>query len=187
MEKLGGTVFCKFYNPLALKDCVDGRTDRTQAAPIRRTDICKFPFALLFLPLPHIYLQCGTLSGRTEVICQQKRWKRCPLSKIAGGSFPSNSEYIRHKDSSRKRSRLLYTGSMLMCWDTKSIWIMSPCGLEKCCDSVNDTDRHRSPCLVKCSDFVNGTVIVIRCANVRDFEKHIENRYLRLGCFWSDF
>lgn len=39
VENLGGTVFCKYYNPLALRDCVKGRTDRTQAAPVRQTDI----------------------------------------------------------------------------------------------------------------------------------------------------
>ncbi|EED84154.1 predicted protein [Postia placenta Mad-698-R] len=39
VEKLGGTVFCKYYNPLALKDCVKGRTDRTEAAPTHRRDI----------------------------------------------------------------------------------------------------------------------------------------------------
>ena len=32
-------MFCKYYNPLALRDCVNGRTDRTQAAPVRQTDI----------------------------------------------------------------------------------------------------------------------------------------------------
>ncbi|EPQ58721.1 hypothetical protein GLOTRDRAFT_126750 [Gloeophyllum trabeum ATCC 11539] len=39
VEKLGGSVFCRYYNPLALRDCVKGRTDRLDAAPIRRTDI----------------------------------------------------------------------------------------------------------------------------------------------------
>lgn len=39
VEKVGGTVFCKYYNPLALRDCVKGRTDRTQAAPVRQNDI----------------------------------------------------------------------------------------------------------------------------------------------------
>jgi len=39
VEKLGGTVFCKYYNPLALQDCVKGRTDRRSAAPTRREDI----------------------------------------------------------------------------------------------------------------------------------------------------
>lgn len=41
VEKLGGTVFCKFYNPLALRDCVKGQTDRTEAAPTKRNDICE--------------------------------------------------------------------------------------------------------------------------------------------------
>ncbi|GBE82532.1 ribosomal protein L18e/L15P [Sparassis latifolia] len=39
VEKLGGTVFCEYYNPLALRDCVKGRTDRVQAAPTHRRDI----------------------------------------------------------------------------------------------------------------------------------------------------
>ncbi|KAI0075477.1 ribosomal protein L15 [Panus rudis PR-1116 ss-1] len=39
VEKLGGTVFCKYYNPLALRDCVKGNTEHIQAAPTRRTDI----------------------------------------------------------------------------------------------------------------------------------------------------
>ena len=39
VEKVGGTVFCKYYNDLALRDCVHGRTDRIQAAPNKRNDI----------------------------------------------------------------------------------------------------------------------------------------------------
>ena len=39
MEKLGGTVFCTYYNALALRDCVKGRTDRRSATPTRRQDI----------------------------------------------------------------------------------------------------------------------------------------------------
>jgi len=39
VEKLGGSVFCRYYNPLALRDCVKARTDRLDAAPTRRTDI----------------------------------------------------------------------------------------------------------------------------------------------------
>ncbi|OJT14147.1 54S ribosomal protein L10, mitochondrial [Trametes pubescens] len=39
VEKAGGSVFCQYYNDLALKDCVKGRTDRTDAAPTRKTDI----------------------------------------------------------------------------------------------------------------------------------------------------
>lgn len=40
VEKLGGTVICKHYNDLALRDCVHGRTDRTEAAPTNKRDIC---------------------------------------------------------------------------------------------------------------------------------------------------
>lgn len=40
IEKHGGKVVCKYYNPLALRDCVKGRTDRIEAAPTRRSDIC---------------------------------------------------------------------------------------------------------------------------------------------------
>ena len=32
-------MFCKYYNDLALRDCVKGRTDRIEAAPTRKTDI----------------------------------------------------------------------------------------------------------------------------------------------------
>ncbi|KAG8984077.1 YmL10 [Tulasnella sp. JGI-2019a] len=39
IEKNGGRVTCKFYNDLALKDCVDGRTDRKSALPVRKNDI----------------------------------------------------------------------------------------------------------------------------------------------------
>ena len=39
VEKLGGSVFCKYYNDLALRDCLKGRTNRTEAAPVKRTDI----------------------------------------------------------------------------------------------------------------------------------------------------
>ncbi|CAK5279514.1 unnamed protein product [Mycena citricolor] len=39
IESNGGKVVCKYYNPLALRDCVKGRTDRIEAAPTRRTDI----------------------------------------------------------------------------------------------------------------------------------------------------
>lgn len=42
IEDNGGKVVCKFYNPLALRDCVKGRTDRVAAAPTRREDISEF-------------------------------------------------------------------------------------------------------------------------------------------------
>lgn len=42
VEQLGGTIFCKYYNDLALRDCVHGRTDRTEATPTKRNDISMF-------------------------------------------------------------------------------------------------------------------------------------------------
>ena len=39
IERVGGTVYCKYYNPLALRDCIDGRADRIAAAPTKRKDI----------------------------------------------------------------------------------------------------------------------------------------------------
>ena len=39
IEKAGGKVVCKYYNALALRDCVKGRDDRMSAAPTRREDI----------------------------------------------------------------------------------------------------------------------------------------------------
>ena len=41
IEGLGGSVYCKYYNTLSLRDCVKGRTDRRAAAPTRREDICE--------------------------------------------------------------------------------------------------------------------------------------------------
>jgi len=42
IEKKGGKIVCKYYNELALRDCVKGRTDRVSAAPTRREDIGEF-------------------------------------------------------------------------------------------------------------------------------------------------
>lgn len=39
IEATGGKVVCKYYNELALRDCVKGRTDRVSAAPTTRKDI----------------------------------------------------------------------------------------------------------------------------------------------------
>ena len=39
IEALGGSVQCVYYNPLALRDLVHGRTDRKRAAPTRKPDI----------------------------------------------------------------------------------------------------------------------------------------------------
>jgi large subunit ribosomal protein L15 len=41
IESNGGKVVCKYYNTLALRDCVQGRSDRISAAPTRREDIGK--------------------------------------------------------------------------------------------------------------------------------------------------
>lgn len=42
IEKAGGSVVCQYYNTLALRDLVKGRTDRKSAAPTRKPDICAF-------------------------------------------------------------------------------------------------------------------------------------------------
>ena len=39
IESTGGSVFCKHYNSLALRDCIKGETSRLSAAPTRKTDI----------------------------------------------------------------------------------------------------------------------------------------------------
>ncbi|KAF4615452.1 hypothetical protein D9613_002876 [Agrocybe pediades] len=39
IERTGGKIVCKYYNSLALQDCVEGRIDRISAAPTRREDI----------------------------------------------------------------------------------------------------------------------------------------------------
>jgi len=43
IEDKGGKIVCKYYNSLALRDCVEGRIDRISAAPTRREDISKLP------------------------------------------------------------------------------------------------------------------------------------------------
>lgn len=42
IEANGGSVFCQYYNSLALRDCIKGQTDRVSAAPTRRNDISAF-------------------------------------------------------------------------------------------------------------------------------------------------
>jgi hypothetical protein len=39
VEQRGGGIICQYYNALALRDCLKGRTDRKSAAPTRREDI----------------------------------------------------------------------------------------------------------------------------------------------------
>jgi large subunit ribosomal protein L15 len=52
IEKVGGQVVCKYYNDLALRDCIKGRIDRKSAAPTRKTDIgAPYPFFSHFFSL----------------------------------------------------------------------------------------------------------------------------------------
>ncbi|KAG8760744.1 YmL10 [Serendipita sp. 396] len=39
IEQKGGGIICRYYNALAMRDCLNGRTDRKAAAPTRREDI----------------------------------------------------------------------------------------------------------------------------------------------------
>ncbi|PVF99134.1 ribosomal protein L15 [Serendipita vermifera] len=39
IEQKGGGILCRYYNDLALRDCLKARTDRKSAAPTRREDI----------------------------------------------------------------------------------------------------------------------------------------------------
>ena len=57
VESLGGSVFCKYYNPLALRDCVKSRTDHISAAPTRRTDIRESSLLLTLVVLTGVLFQ----------------------------------------------------------------------------------------------------------------------------------
>ncbi|EIW85341.1 ribosomal protein L15 [Coniophora puteana RWD-64-598 SS2] len=69
VEGNGGYVFCKYYNPLALQDCVKGRDDRTSATPTRRSDIVWYTKWR-----NRAYLSPEALGKMPEGI-QQDRWK----------------------------------------------------------------------------------------------------------------
>ncbi|KAF7322742.1 Ribosomal-L18e/L15P domain-containing protein [Mycena chlorophos] len=70
IEKNGGHVVCKYYNTLALRDCVKGRTDRVEAAPTRRQDIMWYgSFA------NRGYLSPLTLHRAAKMPFLQERWK----------------------------------------------------------------------------------------------------------------
>ncbi|KAH9946327.1 ribosomal protein L15 [Epithele typhae] len=72
VEKLGGSVFCKYYNDLAMRDHLKGRTDRLEAAPTRKTDIVWYtewenrgylsPEALARMPKPLVHGRWKALS-----------------------------------------------------------------------------------------------------------------------------
>ena len=101
VEKLGGSVFCKYYNALALKDCVKGRTDRTEAAPVRQTDICESRRVTASFPPLSPSFQCGIRTGTTGVTSHLKLWPRCPLPfrTLDGKSCPSSSWSSEHKNT----------------------------------------------------------------------------------------
>ncbi|KAJ7684782.1 ribosomal protein L18e/L15P [Mycena polygramma] len=70
IESNGGKVVCKYYNPLALRDCVKGRTDRIEAAPTRRDDIIWYGRMR-----NRGYLSPGTLQKLGPLPFVQERWK----------------------------------------------------------------------------------------------------------------
>jgi hypothetical protein len=65
VEKAGGSVVCRYYNDLALQDCVRGRTDRIAAAPTAKKDIGEKPLLTLslipFLHSPLVPLLCSIM------------------------------------------------------------------------------------------------------------------------------
>ncbi|KAF9459332.1 ribosomal protein L18e/L15P [Collybia nuda] len=70
IEDNGGKVICKFYNPLALRDCVKGRTDRTSAAPTRREDIIWYGRYR-----NRGFISPGTLKSLGNLPFVEERWK----------------------------------------------------------------------------------------------------------------
>ncbi|KAJ6618224.1 ribosomal protein L18e/L15P [Mycena sp. CBHHK59/15] len=70
IEAHSGKVVCKYYNALALRDCVKGRTDRIEAAPSRRSDIIWYGRLR-----NRGYLSPGTLQSVASLPFVQDRWK----------------------------------------------------------------------------------------------------------------
>ncbi|ESK96827.1 50s ribosomal protein l15 [Moniliophthora roreri MCA 2997] len=71
IEAQGGKVVCQYYNTLALHDCVKGRTDRTQAAPTRRSDIVWYG-----KHQNRGYLASETLKTLGDLPFVQDRWRQ---------------------------------------------------------------------------------------------------------------
>ncbi|EEB97971.1 hypothetical protein MPER_02607 [Moniliophthora perniciosa FA553] len=71
IEAQGGKVVCQYYNALALQDCVKGRTDRTQAAPTRRSDIVWYG-----KHQNRGYLAPQTLKALGDLPFVQDRWRQ---------------------------------------------------------------------------------------------------------------
>ncbi|KAJ8507173.1 hypothetical protein ONZ45_g10425 [Pleurotus djamor] len=70
IESVGGKVVCKFYNDLALRECVKGQTDKTEAAPTRREDIMWYGKYR-----NRGYLAPATLKTVGDLPWVQERWK----------------------------------------------------------------------------------------------------------------
>ncbi|TFK42815.1 ribosomal protein L18e/L15P [Crucibulum laeve] len=70
IESKGGKVVCQFYNPLALRDCVKGRTDRVAAAPTRREDITWYTNYR-----NRGYISPATLKSLGDLPFVEERWK----------------------------------------------------------------------------------------------------------------
>ncbi|KDQ33725.1 hypothetical protein PLEOSDRAFT_1073905 [Pleurotus ostreatus PC15] len=70
IEAAGGKVVCKYYNDLALRECVKGRTEKTEAAPTRREDI-------IWYGKHHNrgYISTTTLKSVGDLPFVQERWK----------------------------------------------------------------------------------------------------------------
>ncbi|KAK7043774.1 YmL10 [Paramarasmius palmivorus] len=71
IEAQGGKVVCQYYNALALRDCVKGRTDHIQAAPTRRSDIVWYG-----KHQNRGYIAPQTLKALGELPFVQDRWKQ---------------------------------------------------------------------------------------------------------------
>jgi len=70
IESKGGKVVCKYYNALALRDCLKGRTDRISAAPTRRQDIIWYGRLR-----NRGYLSPGTLQRVGDLPFVEERWR----------------------------------------------------------------------------------------------------------------
>lgn len=101
IEDNGGKVVCKFYNPLALRDCVKGRTDRVAAAPTRREDISEFscdPVSSIHITI--FVLQSGMDDTEIEVLSPlelSSLWETCPSWKSDGNYLLPNWELGRSR------------------------------------------------------------------------------------------
>lgn len=116
VEKLGGSVFCKYYNDLALRDCLKGRTDRTEAAPVRQTDIgtCHSPFRS---SSNSFRLKYGIRHGRTEDISRRRRCRKCrpPSLTNDGENYRTNCLCTKSRSTTdRSRSKLFSTNTRII-------------------------------------------------------------------------